>query len=316
MNWTLVRKIVRIVGSFVGLCVFLFLVYDGLKKLMGTSTTIEISWKHVVLTLVLYLLTYFIQIINFKLIYASLHQNVSLLTTIIGYSFSFLPKYIPGYVWGYYSRSDWFKEKAEIPSGYSWQASIVELLITVLTSSSIWLAYYFTKTTENFWAYLVLVTPFLVIIPINKLLTLFKIYAKTGKWFKNFEVVPFNHWLIITVNSYFQWVLFGMGLWALSQIFSQTAFVNPREFFNFIYIFARSWLSGFLAILIPNGLGVREIVLKELLINANIVSNDLSTIISTLSRLLTLLAEFGWLILAIFVNRIPKKHKYIESIIE
>ena len=107
-----------------------------------------------------------------------------------------------------------------------------------------------------------------------------------------------------------------MGLWALSRIFSQTGLVNSREFFDFIYIFARSWLSGFLAILIPNGLGVREIVLIDLLVSGNIVSKNLSTIISTLSRLILLFAEFGWLILAIFVNRSPKKQKYIESTIE
>ena len=316
MNWAQVRKIVRLIGSCVGLCIFIFLVYDGLKKVMGISTPVNLSWKQVVLSFALYLLTYFLQIIKFKLIYAALHQNVSLLTTIIGYSLSFLPKYIPGYVWGYFSRSDWFTEKAEIPGSYSWQASAVEVLVTVLTSSAIWLFYHFSKITEGYWAYLVLVTPFLVIIPINKLLSLFRVYAKMGKWIKNIGIVPFSHWLVITLNSYIQWLLFGLSLWMLSQIFSQTTLVNPREFFNFIYIFARSWLSGFLAILIPNGLGVREIVLKDLLVNGNIVSRDLSAIISTLSRLLMLLAELGWLTLAFFVNRNPKKQKYIESIIE
>ena len=146
MNWALVRKIVRIIGSFVGLCIFIYLVYDGIKKVMGFSTPVKLSWKQIVLSLALYLLTYFFQIINFKLIYSALRQNVSLRTTIIGYSFSFLPKYIPGYVWGYYSRSDWFKEKAEIPGSYSWQASAVEVFVTVLTSSAIWLFYYFQKT--------------------------------------------------------------------------------------------------------------------------------------------------------------------------
>lgn len=306
MNWTLVRRIVRIIGGFVGLCIFIFLVYDGLKKLMGISIPLEFSWKHVVLTLALYLLTYFFQILNFKLIYTALHQNVSLLTTIIGYSFSFLPKYIPGYVWGYFSRSDWFKEKAEIPGSYSWQASAVEVFVTVLTSSAIWLFYYFSRTIKFFWAYLVLITPFLVIIPINKLVTLFKDYTKTGKWFKNVGIVPFSHWLILTMNSYFQWVLFGLSLWMLSRVFSQTAFVNLREFFDFIYIFARSWLSGFLAIFIPNGLGIRELVLKDLLVTGNTVSKDLSTIIAALSRVLMLLAEFGWLAFAFIVNRNPK----------
>lgn len=316
MNWPLVRKIVRIVGSFVGLCIFLFLVYDGLKKLMGISTTLEFSWSYVALTFVLNMLIYFFQIFNFKIIYTSLHQNVNLLTTIIGYSFSFLPKYIPGYVWGYYSRSDWFKEKAEIPSGYSWQASLVEVLITVFTSSSIWLAYYFSKTTENIWAYMILITPFLAIIPINKLLKIFKIHSKTEKLLKNVEHVPYNYWLIITMNSYFQWILFGMSLWAVNRIFFQTSLVNLRELLDLTYTFARSWLSGFLAILIPNGLGVREIVLNELLVDVNAVSKNLSTIISTSSRLLMLIAEFSWLIVAIFLNRKPKNQRYIESIIE
>lgn len=316
MNWALVRKIVRIIGSFVGLCIFIYLVYDGIKKVMGFSTPVKLSWKQIVLSLALYLLTYFFQIINFKLIYSALRQNVSLRTTIIGYSFSFLPKYIPGYVWGYYSRSDWFKEKAEIPGSYSWQASAIEVIVTVLTSSAIWLFYLFSKNSQSYWVYMVLATPFLVIIPINKLVAVFKGYPKTGKWLKNVGIVPFNHWLIITLNSYFQWVLFGLSLWMLSQIFSQTVIVNLRDSFNFIYIFARGWLSGFLAILIPNGLGIRELVLKDLLVTGNIVSKDLSTIIAALSRLLMLLAEFGWLTLAFFVNRDPKEQKYIESIIE
>jgi len=306
MNWALVRKIVRIIGSFVGLCIFIYLVYDGIKKVMGFSTPVKLSWKQIVLSLALYLLTYFFQIINFKLIYSALRQNVSLRTTIIGYSFSFLPKYIPGYVWGYYSRSDWFKEKAEIPGSYSWQASAIEVIVTVLTSFAIWLFYLFSKNSQSYWVYMVLATPFLVIIPINKLVAVFKGYPKTGKWLKNVGIVPFSHWLILTMNSYFQWVLFGLSLWMLSRVFSQTAFVNLREFFDFIYIFARSWLSGFLAIFIPNGLGIRELVLKDLLVTGNTVSKDLSTIIAALSRVLMLLAEFGWLAFAFIVNRNPK----------
>ena len=71
-----------------------------------------------------------------------------------------------------------------------------------------------------------------------------------------------------------------------------------------------------MAILIPNGLGVREIVLNELLVEVNNISNNVSVIISTLSRLLMLFAEFGWVILAIFMNSKLKKQEYTESIIE
>jgi hypothetical protein len=110
--------------------------------------------------------------------------------------------------------------------------------------------------------------------------------------------------------------LFGIGLWALSYTFSPTDFINPQKFLDFTYSFARSWLSGFLAILIPNGLGVREIVLNELLVEVNNISNNVSVIISTLSRLLMLFAEFGWVILAIFMNSKLKKQEYTESIIE
>lgn len=316
MNWTLFRKIVRIGGSLVGFCIFLFLVYDGVNKLVKISPPLEFSWTFVMLAFVLFFLSYLFHMINYKLIYKSSHQEVSLVTTIVGYSFSFLPKYIPGFIWGYYSRSNWFEEKARIPSGYSWQASAIELLVTVLTCSSIWLGYIFTKNTQIIWICLILIIPFLAIIPINKCITFFKVYSRTEKWFGNFDTVGYRYWLIITLISYFQRVLFGIGLWALSKIFSQTDLVNLQEMLNFTYSFARSWLSGFLAILIPNGLGVREIVLTELLVEVNNVSSSVSTIISTLSRLLMLFAEFGWLILAIFVNCKLKKQRYIESIIE
>jgi len=316
MNWTLVRKIIRIVGSLVGLCIFLILVYDGLNKLLEISNPLEFSWAFVLLAFALFFLSYLFHMVNYRIIYKSSHQEVSIATTIVGYSFSFLPKYIPGYIWGYYSRSNWFEEKAKIPNRYSWHASAIELLVTVLTCSSIWMGYIFTRNKEFIWIYLILITPFLAIIPINRCITFFKSYSRTEKWFRNIDTVPYRYWLIITLISYFQRVLFGIGLWALSYTFSPTDFINPQKFLDFTYSFARSWLSGFLAILIPNGLGVREIVLNELLVEVNNISNNVSVIISTLSRLLMLFAEFGWVILAIFMNSKLKKQEYTESIIE
>ena len=238
MNLELFRKIVRIGGSLLGLCIFLFLVYDGLNKLVKTSTPLEFSWAFVLLAFALFFLSYLFHMVNYRIIYKSSHQEVSIATTIVGYSFSFLPKYIPGYIWGYYSRSNWFEEKAKIPNRYSWHASAIELLVTVLTCSSIWMGYIFTRNKEFIWIYLILITPFLAIIPINRCITFFKSYSRTEKWFRNIDTVPYRYWLIITLISYFQRVLFGIGLWALSYTFSPTDFINPQKFLDFTYSFA------------------------------------------------------------------------------
>jgi hypothetical protein len=51
--------------------------------------------------------------------------------TLKGYTLSFLPRYIPGSIWGYLSRSEWFRDNAGIACAVSNAGSLVEILATL-----------------------------------------------------------------------------------------------------------------------------------------------------------------------------------------
>jgi len=72
-----------------------------------------------------------------------------------------------------------------------------------------------------------------------------------------------------------------------------------------VYAFCLAWLGGFLAVLIPNGLGVRETVLNALLESQLGFAASAAIVISVASRVLLFLAELGWLILALLIKQNP-----------
>ena len=87
------------------------------------------------------------------------------------------------------------------------------------------------------------------------------------------------------------------------HVFSLEITITFNDIAVFIYSFARAWITGFLTIFVPTGLGVREVVLKELLSTANQISSAKSVLIATTYRLVTIGAELGWVLLVVLLKR-------------
>jgi hypothetical protein len=118
--------------------------------------------------------------------------------------------------------------------------------------------------------------------------------------------MPFPRWALLSANSIFQWLLLGVGLRLLSAGFSyQSGLPFWSALWGHIYAFCLSWLGGFLAVLIPNGLGVRETVLNALLESQLGFTASSAIVISVASRVLLFLAELGWLLLSLQIKRNP-----------
>ena len=69
--------------------------------------------------------------------------KINLISTLRGYSLSFLPRYLPGSIWGYLSRSEWLTQQFSIPFKYSNAISVVEIGATItanLLVAFIWLS--------------------------------------------------------------------------------------------------------------------------------------------------------------------------------
>lgn len=304
MNWQKTKKYIRIVGSVIGFGIFIYLVINAVKELTTISELIVFREVYSVFALLVGLFIYFLQMINFQMILLSLRADANFKYTMIGYAYSFLHKYIPGYIWGYVSRSEWFEREALIPAKSSWIASGVEIVITVATSLAIWLNYYLLiRGVDGVWAFIVILIPFVIIIPINLTIPYLRKREKIDRFLDDFDSIPLSKWSLITVNSYFQWGLFGVGLWATWQAFSLQINLTSQNLVSYIYLFARAWVSGFLMIIIPNGIGIREVVLKELLVEVIHIDSTMAVLISTSYRLVLMATELIWVVLMVLVNR-------------
>ena len=304
MNWQKIRRIARVIGSLVGISVFVYLIFKAVSELHKTQEALVFHTAFILPALVITLLVYFMQMTNYHWMVAGLGGDAHLNHIIIGYAYSFLHKYIPGYIWGYFSRADWYDREASIPATLSWGASVLEIITTLSTSLSIWLMYYlFSRNLNTALLFLVFLIPFVVVIPINLTIFLFRESKGLKHMVTNMKPIPFVNWIFITINSYLQWVLFGFGLWMIFRLFSIEIGMTSKEIIGFVYAFARAWTSGFLVIFVPNGIGVREAVLRELLGVINQIGAAKAVLISTAYRLVMMAAEFVWVLLVVSLKR-------------
>lgn len=304
MNWHKIKHYTRIAGTIIGTGIFIYLVVNAINKIFTVSEPIVFRGVYLFLALIITFSIYFMQMINYQMMLSIQSIDAKLKYILAGYSYSFLHKYIPGYIWGYVSRSDWYERETSIPTISSWIASATEIVITVASSISIWLCYYLIKNNiDPLLGFIVVLMPFLIVFPLNLLIPQLRKIKKTKNFFEDLKAIPIGKWSIIAINSYLQWGLFGVGLWAMEQAFSLKIEMNIENLVSYVYSFARAWVSGFLMVFIPNGLGVREVVLKDLLVEVGQVGSTTAVLISTSYRLVIMAAELGWVILMVLVNR-------------
>jgi len=83
--------------------------------------------------------------------------------------------------------------------------------------------------------------------------------------------------------------------------------------FQATFIFSLSWLIGFAVIVVPSGLGVRELTLHILLVSQLALFPEAASIVAVVSRLLFFLVEVMWLFIGITLLQIERlANKYSE----
>jgi len=219
------------------------------------------------------------------------------------YSLSFLARYIPGSIWGYFSRSEWLMQDYQVSYAASNYGSILEVALEVLISFSV---VGFCIISSN------VITP-----PWIGYVLFFLPWLPWALWFSQFslqwriklsgylksDVLCFNprrrEWsviLILLIINCFYYGLgvfligYSLGIWRVEQLLSVWTIVTGD--------FSAAWLAGFFAIFIPSGLGVRELVLSTLLISQFHLAQSVAQAISVMMRLITVLAEFATILLA------------------
>lgn len=310
-NW---KKAIRYIGLILGLILFLMQFVDAVIK-FKESGIISLNWAFIACAVLVMLIIYFIQVRLWLSSMKSIGIIISTLDAIKGYWISFIPRYIPGSVWGYLGRSDWLFREFNIPFRYSNSGSAVEVSIIVISNIVIGIL------TINNNYHIMVKSLAIVVITFLSCIILYRIsrlpFLIDSKQSVRFIAFPSNglrvkSWLIGYGYSLINWILYGVVL--LLVVLSMSLKINyPTNGFvmSLTGIFSIAWLIGFIVFFLPGGLGLREFILSSLLVSILGFGFGNAVIIAIILRLITLLAELFWICIALcfLKNRHNKNYR-------
>ena len=312
MNWILDKKYIYWIGLFLGSGLFLYQLSVGIHSIKQGDIYFVNDWIILFIFLAA-LFAVFTQMFNWQIILTGMGIRIPFIEISKGYVYSFLPRYIPGSVWGYLSRGEWLRQHG-VEYSETNTASFIEILTTFI-SGIVLIGVTFNQV--NGWGILKLLLltislPILTWLLIHNSSSL--VINLTWRWSKFFipvNRIDFKTWWVTLSIYFFHWLIWGIVILMTIQLISPFN-VDKKNIISLIFscapIFALGWMVGFLIPFIPAGLGVRELIITSLLSSVIGLSPEQSTFIATFVRIIYLLAEFLWLIWAITLHTIrPNK---------
>lgn len=284
-----------------GLVLFSFQIWNAATIIRQYS---NYEWIQIFFVAVgLILLAYGLQIFAWTQLMASCGYPIKMRPAIRGYIVSFIPRYIPGTVWGYWSRNEWLLNEFQIPYSTSSLGSILEIITGIITAgiTSVFILDQYLNVEATY-----LLIGALIFISCSSLFVLKLRYKRT------IELHVFR--LSIAVITYFIfWITYGISLfWFLTRLTSVRI-----DLLSAISMYALAWLVGFLFIITPSGLGIRELVLSVLLFKQFSLSTSGASLIALSIRFAIYLAEILLLIVWIdkttMINMLKRRLFYITN---
>ncbi len=216
--------------------------------------------NYVLISFFFILLALIMQIISWKLIMNLLDINIPIIGAILGYMLSFLPKYIPGTIWGYLSRNEWLKNEYKVDKYLTTIGSILEIFLIIVSIINL-LFIYISITMNNFLFLLITIFILFFSYYLIKIVLNNKRFIKIRKTRK--IKISIKFWIFGFITETTMWILYGASVYFL--IINNS---NFNWFYNILYStisFSLSWFIGFLIVFIPSGIGVREEIFANLL---------------------------------------------------
>lgn len=251
----------------------------------------------------LFILGYLLQLVAWVAVMRSLGASIGFSFAFQGYYLSFLPRYLPGSVWGYLGRGEWLWTQKQIPYRTTNIGSVSEALF-FLISAGIWVAIDWSGSSLWGWALA------------GGLALCWGVAWWVGKRRSQHALPARSYapwlWLLGAVAVYLvYWWAQGLALSAMLEslgIVATNATVLPLTSSA-----ALAWSVGFLMVLVPSGLGVREISLAYLLATHNGINTHDASLIAVISRAAMIIAEICLLALALLYNIRTSDHAHNES---
>lgn len=244
-----------------------------------------------------------LQVIAWRLLMNYLGVNISWREVIESFTLSFLPRYVPGSIWGYFSRAEWLKQSHNTPYSISIWGSILDITLIFLGIGLVSVIFIFQSS--NIIIKISVSAFFCTILYLGWLITKRAMAINLFGKFLNKRLTPiklnihFIQWLILCTLHGIAWFLYGASInCIIKSILPNITLAITKT----THLFALSWLLGFIIPFIPSGLGVREQSLSTLLTFNLPLSFSQAINIAIISRLLITFVEINWLIIGFLIR--------------
>ena len=293
------NKVLSLVKYIIGWPLSVVALFFVVRLLLPKITTIqndlhEIKIPYLIISILLFVIYYFLRVVIWKRLIDKKGNKLNFKNTAYIWAFSEIKRYIPGNLWSFLSRSsqhiDRGIEKREIL-----HSLLVETELVVLGC----LAFSYFFLIFFFWNY-----------PINIAILLITVAAVSifiigGKYFKGkffnliFPSFDFKENLNLFLLSFLDFAIFG-----IASYFSAISlfYIDIRSFLDVSSLFTFALLVGYLSIVTPMGLGVREGIVTWGL--AGFIGTAAAAVASIYTRITLILSELTFLLIIFLWNRI------------
>lgn len=301
------RRVILSVGLGIGLVLFLRQMWAGFEAIQDYEFRL-LRPAYLLAALALSILIYVFQMLAWALTMRYLGVALSLRQILRGFMLSFLPRYIPGSVWGYWSRSQWLEQSCGIDYTTSTLGSVLEALALIVTSLSLAGIYLCTRLTGIKRVGLAIASAGLLwliwrVIPRLAALSIDRLASKLGREsaqsHSSRKEGPPHVWLAAIALHMALWVTYGGSI----LLISNGVLTTPSGDLLGITVFSSlSWLLGFAAIFVPAGIGIRELSLSAFLSAHSGLLPWQADLVAVTSRFEIVLAELVWLAVGLGLN--------------
>jgi len=300
INKKSLKSIFQIAGSIVGLILIFYQIKNGISA-VNQNLVEFFNYKFILFSLLFSIIALFFQILGWFKINNSLENKLTFRNILFGYVFTFLPRYIPGSIWGYLTRSEWLANSHNISYKNSLYVSVLEMVIILISNLALGSIFFYYSSSQILFLFLPIFIILFSIVTIK--------YFTNWSLFKNIlpnhfiDNIDFGTWIIIFSSFITSWVFYGIGLAFSLNAFTNVFIIDISFLLLSISINSISWIIGFLIIFVPAGLGIREILLNHLLISSLFISANIASIVAVVYRIITLAAEIILLLLGYFIRK-------------
>ncbi len=281
------RRRLYFVGMLLGSLLFIWQLLAAVANLRQRPVVVAApAW--LLAALLMALIGYLLQLCGWLLVMRFLRSTLSGAEAFAGYFLSFLPRYIPGTVWGYLGRGEWLVRSYGISYRTSSLGSLLEAGSFVVTALLI-----------GVWVYLRPALP--PALPV--LLAALLLGGGAAAWTLIGRLAlrcSRLGWSLPAAAAALYLCYWGAQGLALSAVCRGLGLTNGVDLLHLTAASAAGWTAGFLTLLVPAGFGVREWSLTYLLTTQSGMAAADANLVAVVSRLSLIVAELLMLAAALF----------------